>query len=90
MPRNSAFIAAYIALFVIWLLPYFCAVPVYSNLIFSVALILYVSSHRSLTLRDETVVPPGERDTITKVCVRLGCQIKFLTIRPVACIRLMF
>jgi hypothetical protein len=67
MPRNNAFIAAYAALFLIWLAPYFINIPVYANLIGSVAIILYLGCHRSLRLRDVNEVPFGERDTITKV-----------------------
>jgi len=67
MPRNNTFVAAYVALFVIWLAPYFVNLPVYANLIGSVVIILYLGCHRSLRLRDVNEVPFGERDTISKV-----------------------
>lgn len=50
MPHNLALTGSYVALFGIWLLSGFVAIPVPVNLILTSTLILFVGCHRSLRL----------------------------------------
>jgi minor histocompatibility antigen H13 len=64
--RKSAIVMSSLSLAAVWTLPYFQNVPTNLNLISSVLLILFVSCHRSLRLRDSSVTPPEDRETLSK------------------------
>uniref|UniRef100_A0A7S0SXT6 Signal peptide peptidase n=1 Tax=Chromulina nebulosa TaxID=96789 RepID=A0A7S0SXT6_9STRA len=68
-PSNQLLSYSYIALFSIWSISYFIAIPVSINLIITSTLIIYIGSHRSLRLlisEADGGIPKSEKEVMTE------------------------